>query len=391
LQSLIFIRSRIHWKDSDQQVAGKGLEAKKLSSAALFLRYGQVFLALLLFIFAIDLLTVAVGRINSGLALEILQATKNPFISLFIGLLVTALIQSSSTVTASVVAIVASGNLTLQQAVPIVLGANIGTTLTSTLVSLSYVMNNKEFRRALSAGISHDVFNILSVILLFPLEIYFSLLSKVAAHIAGWFASDNSFEGPIVYNRMFTRTWTDWLVDQINLPLVAMIISILLVFFAINVLSTAMYKSFVRDTFEDINKVIFQKTGLAFFYGIFFTAAVQSSTVTTSLVVPLVASKKVTLKKAFPFIIGTNIGTTITAVIASIYKPEAAIALAIVHVLFNSCGTLVFLPFSYIRAIPVWMANYMGKISLRYRFVGFAYILLTFFIIPFLLIYFTSE
>lgn len=367
------------------------MEAKKLSSAALFLRYGQVFLALLLFIFAIDLLTVAVGRINSGLALEILQATKNPFISLFIGLLVTALIQSSSTVTASVVAIVASGNLTLQQAVPIVLGANIGTTLTSTLVSLSYVMNNKEFRRALSAGISHDVFNILSVILLFPLEIYFSLLSKVAAHIAGWFASDNSFEGPIVYNRMFTRTWTDWLVDQINLPLVAMIISILLVFFAINVLSTAMYKSFVRDTFEDINKVIFQKTGLAFFYGIFFTAAVQSSTVTTSLVVPLVASKKVTLKKAFPFIIGTNIGTTITAVIASIYKPEAAIALAIVHVLFNSCGTLVFLPFSYIRAIPVWMANYMGKISLRYRFVGFAYILLTFFIIPFLLIYFTSE
>lgn len=329
------------------------------------------------------------GRINSGLALDILQATENPFISLFIGLLVTALIQSSSTVTASVVAIVASGNLTLQQAVPIVLGANIGTTLTSTLVSLSYVMDNKEFRRALSAGISHDVFNILSVILLFPLEIYFGFLSKIAAHIAGWFASDNSFEGPIVYNRMFTRTWTDWLVDQINLPLVAMIISILLVFFAINVLSTAMYKSFVRDTFEDINKVIFQKTGLAFLYGVFFTAAVQSSTVTTSLVVPLVASKKVSLGKAFPFIIGTNIGTTITAVIASIYKPEAAIALALVHVLFNSFGALVLLPFSYIRAFPVWIANYMGKISLRYRFVGFAYILLTFFIIPFLLIYFT--
>lgn len=329
------------------------------------------------------------GRINSGLALDILQATENPFISLFIGLLVTALIQSSSTVTASVVAIVASGNLTLQQAVPIVLGANIGTTLTSTLVSLSYVMDNKEFRRALSAGISHDVFNILSVVLLFPLEIYFGFLSKIAAHIAGWFASDNSFEGPIVYNRMFTRTWTDWLVDQINLPLVAMIISILLVFFAINVLSTAMYKSFLRDTFEDINKVIFQKTGLAFLYGVFFTAAVQSSTVTTSLVVPLVASKKVSLGKAFPFIIGTNIGTTITAVIASIYKPEAAIALALVHVLFNSFGALVLLPFSYIRAFPVWIANYMGKISLRYRFVGFAYILLTFFIIPFLLIYFT--
>jgi sodium-dependent phosphate cotransporter len=113
--------------------------------------------------------------------------------------------------------------------------------------------------------------------------------------------------------------------------------------------------------------------------------------VTTSLVVPLVASKKVSLNKAFPFIIGTNIGTTITAVIASIYKPEAAIALALVHVLFNSFGALIFLPFTFIRNIPVWMANYMGKISLKYRVVVFAYILLTFFVIPFLLIYFTKE
>jgi sodium-dependent phosphate cotransporter len=170
-----------------------------------------------------------------------------------------------------------------------------------------------------------------------------------------------------------------------------MVLSILLVFLAIKVLSTAMYKSFEKNTFQDINKVIFEKTGLAFIYGVFFTAAVQSSTVTTSLVVPLVANKKVTLSKAFPFIIGTNIGTTITAVIASIYKPEAAIALALVHVLFNSFGALIFLPFPKIRFIPIWISNYMGRISLQNRFVGFAYILLTFFIIPFLLIYFTTD
>lgn len=356
-----------------------------------FLKYAQVFLALLLFVFAIDLLTVAMGSINSGVALEILQATKNPFISLFIGLLVTALIQSSSTVTASVVAIVASGNLTLQQAVPIVLGANIGTTLTSTLVSFSYIMNKKEFRRALSAGISHDAFNILSVIILFPMELYFGFLSGLAEKIASFFSSDNAFEGPLVYNRMFTRTATEWIVDQINIPFLTMLLSVFLVFFAIKVLSTAMYKTFVRDSFEEINKMIFQKTGLAFIYGIFFTAAVQSSTVTTSLVVPLVANKKVTLTKAFPFIIGANIGTTITAVIASIYKSEAAIALAIVHILFNSFGALIFLPFPEIRKIPVLIANFMGKTSVQNRAFGFAYILLTFFIIPFLLIYFSRD
>jgi Na+/phosphate symporter len=140
-----------------------------------------------------------------------------------------------------------------------------------------------------------------------------------------------------------------------------------------------------------LNKVIFQKTGLAFFYGLFFTTAVQSSTVTTSLVVPLVASKKVTLAKVFPFIIGANIGTTMTAVIASIYKPEAAIALALVHVCFNSIGALIFLPIPVIRKIPIGIANFMGKISMKYRLVVFAYILLTFFIIPFLLIYFTTN
>ena len=288
-------------------------------------------------------------------------------------------------------AIVASCNLTLEQAVPIVLGANVGTTLTSTFVSFSYVMNKKIFRRALSAGISHDIFNILSVILLFPLELYFGFLSGIAQKIAGFFASDNTFEGLVVYNKIFTKPLTEWAVNQINIPFLAMLISVFLVFFAIKLLSTAMYKSFVKNSFEDINKLIFQKTGLAFFYGVFFTAAVQSSTVSTSLVVPLVANKKVTLNKAFPFIVGANIGTTITAVIASIYKPEAAIALAIVHVLFNSLGAIIFVPFPKIRVIPVWIANLMGRKSVRNRLFGFAYLLLTFFIIPFLLIYFTKN
>ena len=80
------------------------LEKQESPTKSNFFQYLQVILALLLFIFAIDLLTVGVGNINGGIALDILNATKNPFISLFIGLLVTALIQSSSTVTASLVA-----------------------------------------------------------------------------------------------------------------------------------------------------------------------------------------------------------------------------------------------------------------------------------------------
>src|SRR5690606_17301049 len=193
------------------------------------------------------------------------------------------------------------------------------------------------------------------------------------------------------YNRMFTRNLTEWIVENINIPFLATILAVFLVFFSIKILTTSVYKVFVLDAFQDIGKVIFKNTGLSFLYGIFFTAAVQSSTVTTCLVVPLVANRKVSLARAFPFIIGANIGTTITAVIASMYKTEAAIALAFVHVLFNAIGALIFLPFPEIRQIPVKIADFMGKTAVKYRVLGFAYILLTFFIIPFLLIYFSRD
>lgn len=353
--------------------------------------YLIVLFALLLFIFAIDLLTVAMGQLNSDLARDIIQATRNPFISLFVGLLVTALIQSSSTVTASIVAIVASGNMTLQQAVPMVLGANIGTTLTSTLVSLTFINKRKEFSRALSAGISHDMFNILNVIILFPLELHFNFLSKGSEKIAALFVRDSPSSADFEYNRMFTRNLTEWIVENINIPFLSTALAIFLVFSSIKILTTSVYRTFVLDSFEDISKAIFKNTGISFLYGMLFTAAVQSSTVTTSLVVPLVANRKVSLAKSFPFIVGANIGTTITAVIAAMYKTEAAIALAFVHVLFNALGALIFLPFPEIRQIPVKLADFMGKTSVKYRVFGFAYILLTFFIIPFLLIYFSRD
>jgi len=366
------------------------LESQKKKTSK-FRSYFIMLLALLLFIFAIDLLTVAMSQLNNSVAEDILLATRNPFVSLFIGLLMTALIQSSSTVTASIVAVVAAGNLSLEQAVPMVMGANIGTTLTSTLVSLSYIMDRKQFKRALSAGILHDIFNIFTVLILLPLEISFGFLSKMAMSIAHLFAPDEGYSGPLVYNKVFTRTLTDLITETINIPFFTMLLAIFMVFGAIKLLSTSVYKAFVVDSFNEIRDFVFKNPYMALIYGTFFTAAVQSSTVTTSLVVPLVANKKVSLPKSFPFIIGANIGTTITAAIAAIYKTEAAIALALVHFLFNLFGALIFMPFPLVRNIPVKLAIWMGKKSVESRFIGFAYILLTFFIIPFLLIYFSKD
>ncbi|PSL03481.1 Na/Pi symporter [Cecembia rubra] len=349
-------------------------------------------LGLLLFMLSIDLLTVSMIRLNSDFASSLFRATNNPFIGLFVGLLMTALIQSSSTVTAMIVAVVASGSLTLGQAVPLVMGANIGTTITSTLVAFSFIMKRNVFKKALAAGVLHDIFNILTVLILFPLEVYFGFLSETASFItATFFDSGGEYDGNYQYNVLFTRPLTLWIANLIGQPFLLLLFAVIMVFTSIKLLSKFVLKSFMSANVNKINKHIFQKPFFSFLYGAFFTAAVQSSTVTTSIIVPAVANRKVSLVKAFPFIIGANIGTTITAAIAAIYKTDAAISLAVVHFLFNMIGAMLFMPFPSIRNIPVKIATYLGNESTRTRLVGFAYILLTFFIIPFLLIYFNKN
>ena len=118
-------------------------------------------------------------------------ATSNPFTGLFIGLLVTAIIQSSSATTAMTVALVATGSITLEGAVPIIMGVNVGTTITSTVVSLAFIARKKEFRRAVAGGTYHSFFNILTVVVLFPLEYYYGFLSRTSQYLADTFFSSS--------------------------------------------------------------------------------------------------------------------------------------------------------------------------------------------------------
>jgi sodium-dependent phosphate cotransporter len=206
-----------------------------------------------------------------------------------------------------------------------------------------------------------------------------------------FFDQNQNYDVQYTYNILFTRPLTNWVVEFINSPIISLVLAVVLVFVSIKFLSVTVFRTFVSKNYNNLSKYIFKQPYIAFVYGMFFTAAVQSSTVTTSLIVPAVANRKVSLVKVFPFIIGANIGTTITAAIAAIYKTEAAISIAIVHFLFNLFGALFFMPYSGIRNIPVKIATFLGKESVKSRIVGFAYILLTFFLIPFLLIYFNKD
>ena len=131
--------------------------------------------AFILFLFALDLMTSSLQHLGKNVAETILLATSNPFTDCSSGLLITAMLQSSSTTTSLVVALVASGSITLQSAIPIIMGANIGTTITSTIVSLGFINKKKEFRRAVAAGTYHDFFNILTAVDSFPVGILLRL------------------------------------------------------------------------------------------------------------------------------------------------------------------------------------------------------------------------
>ncbi len=121
-------------------------------------------------IFAAGLIGTGFKTIAGEQTQQLFEFAKNPFAGLLVGTLCTALIQSSSTITSIIVGLVAGG-LPVAIAVPMIMGANIGTTITNTLVSLGHVKNRQEFQRAFAAATIHDFFNLISVVIFLLLEL----------------------------------------------------------------------------------------------------------------------------------------------------------------------------------------------------------------------------
>ncbi|REE05854.1 Na/Pi symporter [Marinoscillum furvescens] len=348
--------------------------------------------AILSFFMSIQLLGAGLQEIGKGLSGVFELTLSNPSIGLFIGLLLTAILQSSSTTTSMAVAAVAAGSLTLENAIPLIMGANIGTTLTSTVVSMSYVTKVAEFRKAISAGCVHDIFNVLVCLVLFPLEVKYGLLSEVSHSIASslYIASGNA---PAVESFFFYKLFEEFGAQLISWtgPYLVIFIAVVLLFSTVKYISNMLYKRLIGDARNRFEQVAFKNSFKSFSWGFVLTSAIQSSSLTTSLIVPLVATGKVNLKRAFEFVMGANLGTTITALLAALLKSEAAISLAIAHFLFNSVGVLLFIAVPFLNKIPMYLADRLGAVSLRYKITAFAYILVLFFILPFTLIYFSQS
>lgn len=347
--------------------------------------------SLLLFMFAIELMVTSLQRLGSNVAETLFLATANPFTAFFIGLLITAMVQSSSTTTSISVALVASGSIPFENAVPVIMGANVGTTITSTIVSLGFMNKKKEFRRAVAAGTYHDIFNILTAVILFPLEYNFRILSGLSGYIKQSFFNDSDVP-PI---GLYTHGWglfdpaIDFFVATVSSGVVLAALSFLLLFSMIILFRKLISGLLLGQSPGRFSRFFFLSPIKSFLWGMGITAAIRSSTVTTSLVVPLAANKVVPLKRAAPFILGANMGTTVTAFIAAIINTSSssAIGIAIAHFLFNLIGVLIFFPIPILRKIPVQLANGFGNLAVRYRIAVLIYMLVVFFFIPFVLIY----
>lgn len=355
------------------------------------------------------LLLVCVALIGSGFkgaagenARELFAFAGNPLSGLLIGTIATALIQSSSTVTSIIVGLVAGG-LPVSIAIPMVMGANIGTTITNTIVSLGHVREGEEFRRAYAAATIHDFFNLLCVVIFLPLEMLTGYLAKAGYFLGGLFVGGESmsikgfnFIKPLVKPAVhLVEDFLGAVLPQTTAGIIMIVIGVVLIVAVITLLSRLLKMLMVGRAKDILRKSVGRGPLSGLFSGTLLTVLVQSSSTTTSLVVPLAGNGVFSLRQIYPFTLGANIGTCITALLAAtaITGPNAVFALqiAIVHLLYNASGVLVIYGLPFLRVLPIRAAELLADITTRNKLVALAYIIGVFFLVPGVLIALSAE
>jgi solute carrier family 34 (sodium-dependent phosphate cotransporter) len=315
----------------------------------------------------------------------------HPLAGLFIGILGTVLVQSSSASTSVIVGLVASGALGVDDAVPMIMGANIGTTVTNTLVSLGHVRQSTEFRRALAAATVHDFFNLAAVIILLPLELATGVISSLAEKISGALvgSAGADWESPV---KAWVKRPVGWIEDglgnvfeNVNVLGTSMVLVGLVIVLSSLVFITRNMKTLVAERVErSMNAILGRGGGLiGILVGVVITVAVQSSSITTSILIPMSAAGVISLRNAYPVTLGANVGTTITALLAAMAasRPEA-LTIALVHTVFNVAGILILYGIPLFRPLPIRAAEMLAEIAVRRRMFAVGYVAVVFIIVP---------
>lgn len=359
-------------------------------------------LALYVFLVGIGAMSSSFKLMGKGTTEELLGMQASPLVSLFIGILATTLVQSSSTTTSLVVGLVAAGVVSFSSGVYMVMGANVGTTVTNTIVSLGHMRHTAEYQRAFAAATVHDFFNIIVLLVLFPLEVTTGILDEMSMGMMKAFQGigGTHLANPIkeatepaigILNDLAQVVGTDTSQGWILLALGAVATFGGLIFLVRTLKAIMLTKA--ENLFD---RVLFASPLRSLIVGLGLTILVQSSSVTTSIAVPLVGAGVLNIHQVFPYTMGANIGTTVTAILASLAtlaaaqgsaehaKALLALQLAFHHTLFNVVGVAILW---WIRGIPIAIAEGFSRLAMRNRLIPIAYILISFYILPALVVW----
>ncbi|XP_068134428.1 sodium-dependent phosphate transport protein 2B isoform X2 [Hyperolius riggenbachi] len=426
------------------------------------------------FVCSLDVLSSAFQLVGGKAAGDIFKnhsVLSNPVAGLVIGVLVTVLVQSSSTSTSIVVSMVSSGLLTVRTAIPIIMGANIGTSVTNTIVALMQSGDRNEFRRAFAGATVHDFFNWLSVLVLLPIEIASGYLYHLTRVIVGSFniktgedapdmlkvitepltkgiiqldkkviqdiangneeaqnkslikrmcgdekwvnasvpGGENCTAGKLCWTDENNVTFTEILASGkvrcshlfANVDLPDLAVGLILLALSLLVLCTCLIlivkllNSLLKGQVSVVIKKVINTdfpfpfswlTGyLALLVGAGMTFIVQSSSVFTSAMTPLIGIGVISIERAYPLTLGSNIGTTTTALMAALASQgetlQNSVQIALCHFFFNISGILLFYPIPFTR-IPIRLAKGLGNKTSQYRWFAVIYLILCFFLLP---------
>lgn len=344
------------------------------------------------FLVGVTALSGGLKMLGSGFAKTLFDLGEMPFVGLMAGMLATVLFQSSSVTTSIIVGLVSAGSVSITGAIPMIMGANIGTSVTNTLVSLGYMNDTKSFKRAFAAATVHDFFNLISVTILLPLELAFGFIQKISI----WLTS-------MVYGNYAGVKYSSPIKAMIKPPVKAIKATLLdifpniaafimigiagvLIIASLTLIVKNMKTLITSNQDSVINKLLSKNPLMSIVFGALVTISVQSSSITTSLLVPMAGAGVLSLNSIFPVTLGANIGTTATAMLAAMTGNAAGLTIAFVHLVFNVIGTLMIFPSKRIRQVPLWCATKLSELVEKSKFYGLLYVAMVFFIIPLTLV-----
>jgi solute carrier family 34 (sodium-dependent phosphate cotransporter) len=358
-------------------------------------RIAATLMLLAAFLVGIRAMSTGFQGLTSGIASGVFHDVSNPMVGLAVGLLATALLQSSSLSTSMIVALVAvpGAGLPVESAIPMVMGANIGTTVTNSLVALAYMGRKQEFRRAFATATAHAFFNLLLTLLLLPIEVmtgFLANVSRITAEALHGIGSGIRLSNPVgatvgscvasIERVLISTMPQSWASSVLLVSSAACIYACLILLIRVVGVGTAgRIRTAVMRTLDG-PRVQNVTIGAA------LTALVQSSSVTTSVLIPLAAARLIRLQHGLGLTLGANIGTTATALLAALAAPvqtaTAAVQIALVHLFFNLIGVLLLLPKSPICDLPLTLSLRYAELAIRSRKLVLGHISLLYFAIP---------